>query len=110
MPERPKLLHHMGLVSFRLFCKNLGNLQEFFGQMVYRPTWPKIARTPMEKSNVFWLIVAKYFYIWTQGKGDMADECIQMENLERECDDPEKISEYCCPVDVVHKKMGNILL
>ena len=40
----------------------------------------------------------------------MADECIQMENLERECDDPEKISEYCCPVDVVHKKMGNILL
>ena len=47
MPERPKLLHHMGLVSFRLFCKNLGNLQEFFGQMVYRPPWPKIARTPM---------------------------------------------------------------
>ena len=37
----------MGLVSFRLFCKNLGNLQEFFGQMVYRPPWPKIARTPM---------------------------------------------------------------
>ena len=23
---------------FRLFCKNLGNLQELFGQMVYRPT------------------------------------------------------------------------
>ena len=23
----------MALVSFRLFCKNLGNLQEFFGQM-----------------------------------------------------------------------------
>ena len=37
MPVRPMLLHHMGLVSFRLFCKNLGNLQEFFGQMVYRP-------------------------------------------------------------------------
>ena len=47
MPERPKLLYHMGLVSFRLFCKNLGNLQEFFGQTVYRPPWPKIARTPM---------------------------------------------------------------
>ena len=47
MPVRPKLLHHMGLVSFRLFCENLGNLQEFFGQMVYCAPWPKIARTPM---------------------------------------------------------------
>ena len=39
------------LVSVRLFCKNLGKLQKFFGQMVYRPTPPhplaKIARTPM---------------------------------------------------------------
>ena len=26
--------------SFRLFCENLGNLHEFFGQMVYRPPWP----------------------------------------------------------------------
>ena len=50
MPVRPMfsmLLHRMALVSFRLFCKNLGNLQEFFGQMVYRPPSPKIARTPM---------------------------------------------------------------
>ena len=47
MPVQPMLLHRMALVSFRLFCKNLGNLQEFFGQMVYRPPWPKIARTPM---------------------------------------------------------------
>ena len=37
MPGRPVLLHRMALVSFRLFCKNLGNLHEFFGQMVYRP-------------------------------------------------------------------------
>ena len=37
----------MILVSSRLFCKNLGNLQEFFGQMDYRPPWQKIARTPM---------------------------------------------------------------
>ena len=37
----------MALVSFRLFCKNLGNLQEFFGQMDYRPPWQKITRTPM---------------------------------------------------------------
>ena len=47
MPGRPMLLHRMALVSFRLFCKNLGNLHEFFGQMVYRSPWPKIARTPM---------------------------------------------------------------
>ena len=47
MPIRPTLLQCMALVSFRLFCKNLGNLQEFFGKMVYRPSWKKIARTPM---------------------------------------------------------------
>ena len=43
----------MALVSFRLFCKNLGNLQEFFGQMVYRPPWPKIARTPMDWAEAY---------------------------------------------------------
>ena len=48
MPVRgPMLLHRMALVSFRLFCKNLGNLQEFFGKMVYRPPWLKTARTHM---------------------------------------------------------------
>ena len=36
MPVRPMLLHRMALVSFRLVCKNLGNVQEVFGQMVYR--------------------------------------------------------------------------
>ena len=52
MPVQPMLLHRMALVSFRLFCKNLVNLQEFFGQMVYRPPWPKIARTPMMPFNL----------------------------------------------------------
>ena len=48
MLVRPMLLHRMALVSVRLFCKNLGNLQEFFGQMVYcPPPRQKIARTPM---------------------------------------------------------------
>ena len=47
MLVRPMLLYRMALVSVRLFGKNLGNLQEFFGQMVYRPPWQKIARTPM---------------------------------------------------------------
>ena len=41
MPVRPTLLHHMALVSFLLFRKNLGNLQEFFGQIVYRPPLAK---------------------------------------------------------------------
>ena len=47
MPVRPTLLHRMALVSFLLFRKNLGKLREFFGLMVYRPPWQKIARTPM---------------------------------------------------------------
>ena len=49
MLVRPMLLHRMAFVSVRLFCKNLGNLQEFLGEMVYRPPWQKIARTPMTK-------------------------------------------------------------
>ena len=51
---RPMLLHRMALVSVRRFCKNLGNLQEFFGQTVYRPPWQKIARTPMCFSMTHW--------------------------------------------------------
>ena len=43
----------MALVSFRLFSKNLGNLEEFFGQMDYRPPWQKIARTPLIKYTMF---------------------------------------------------------
>ena len=52
MPVWPTLLHHTALVSFLLFRKNLGNLQEFFGQIVYRPPWQKIARTPMDMMHV----------------------------------------------------------
>ena len=40
---RPMLVHRMTLVSFRLFRKNnLGNLREFFGQMVHRPPGKKL--------------------------------------------------------------------
>ena len=35
------------LVRTMLFRRNLSNLQEFFGQMVYRLPWQEIARTPM---------------------------------------------------------------
>ena len=41
MPVRPTLL----------FRKTLGNLREFFGQIVYRPPWQKIARTPMDETD-----------------------------------------------------------
>ena len=44
---RPMSVHSMTLASFRLSRKNLGNLREFFGQMVHRPSWQKTARTPM---------------------------------------------------------------
>ena len=40
-------MYRIALVSFRLFRKNLGNLQEFFGQMVHRHPLAKSARTPM---------------------------------------------------------------
>ena len=43
---------NMALISFRLFRKNLGNLGDFFGQMVYRPPWQKIFRTPMPNNKV----------------------------------------------------------
>ena len=60
MLVRPMLLHRMALVSVRLFCKNLGKLQELFGQVVYRPPWQKIARTPMminiKSSEGLWIL------------------------------------------------------
>ena len=40
-------LHRMALVSVRLCCKNLGNLQEFFGQMVYRLPPPPGKKLPV---------------------------------------------------------------
>ena len=42
----------MTLVCFLLFRKNLGNLREFFGQMVHRPPWQKTARTPMARIRI----------------------------------------------------------
>ena len=43
------LVYRMTLVSLRLFHKNLGNLQEFFGQLVHSLPLPglKMAPTPM---------------------------------------------------------------
>ena len=38
---------NMALISFPIFHKNLGNLRNCFGQMVYRTPWQKISRTPM---------------------------------------------------------------
>ena len=73
MPVRPTLLHRMALVSVLLFRKNLGNLREFFGQMVYRP--PLAKNCPyayVEESNIethdceFW----NFFSIWNQNQMD----------------------------------------
>ena len=52
MLVRSMLLHRMALVSVRLFCKNLGNLQEFFGQMVYRPPLAKNCPYAYESSSL----------------------------------------------------------
>ena len=49
---RPMFLQY-GRISFRLFRKNLGNLRDFFGQMVYRPLWQKNSRTPMALALFF---------------------------------------------------------
>ena len=68
MLVRPMLLHRMALVSVRLFCKNLGNLQEFFGQMVYRPPWQKIARTPMTPRRAFCILVKDIYMGTRSGK------------------------------------------
>ena len=43
--HRPMLVHCITLIPFRLIRKNLGNLREFFGQMVHRLPRQKIART-----------------------------------------------------------------
>ena len=47
MPVRP--MCNTALLSFRLFRKNLGNLQDFLGQMVYRTPWQKNSYTPMSE-------------------------------------------------------------
>ena len=39
------LVHCLTLIPFRLIRKNLGNLREFFEQMVHRLPRQKIART-----------------------------------------------------------------
>ena len=50
---------NMALISFRLFLKNLGNLKDIFGQMVYRPPWQKISSTPMQGQKRFSAICMK---------------------------------------------------
>ena len=54
---------NIALISFRLFHKNLGNLRDFFGQMVYRPPWQKISRTPMTGNMCNYLTSAIISYI-----------------------------------------------
>ena len=54
---------NMALVSFRIFCKNLGYLRELFGQMVYRfPPPPPLAK------NFPYAYAQRSVYRWCFGK------------------------------------------
>ena len=53
MLVRPTLLNRMALVSFLLLRKNLGNLREFFGQIVYRPPLAKNFPYAYDRQGVF---------------------------------------------------------
>ena len=58
MPVRP-MLCCIVWPSFLFDCtflKNLGNFWEFFAQMVYRPHWQKISRTPMNLSRLLFFV------------------------------------------------------
>ena len=46
MPGRPMLLQY-GPHFFSTLSEKFGQLERFFGQMVYRPPWQKITPTPM---------------------------------------------------------------
>ena len=68
------------LVSVRLFCKNLGNLQKFFGQMVNPPPpGQKKARTPMTSRPLCecklvpcsWSLHWDMSIVYLQGKTDL---------------------------------------
>ena len=56
---------NMALISFRLFRKNLGNLGDFFGQMVYRPPWQKISRTPMDVCTLKQQCVTQVMHVYS---------------------------------------------
>ena len=51
----------MVLVSFRLFCKNLVHLREFFGQMVYRPPLAKNFPYAYGPVGSYMLVFTVYF-------------------------------------------------
>ena len=54
---------NMALISFRLFRKNLGNLKDFFGQMVYRPPWRKKFPYAYELYlQALWVALLKRFF------------------------------------------------
>ena len=57
MRVRPMLLRRPSFL-FDCFVKIWEKGQKFFGQMVYRPPWQKIARTPM-------LTISRNVYVTT---------------------------------------------
>ena len=53
MRVRPMLLRRPSFL-FDCFVKIWKKGQKFFGQMVYRPPWQKIARTPMSPTQPYY--------------------------------------------------------
>ena len=62
---------NMALISFRLFRKNLGNLPDFFGQMVYRPPGKKFPIRLSKNGNplLFPVTQARYWGVGVGGGG-----------------------------------------
>ena len=75
MPVRLTLLHRIALVSFVPFRKNLGNLGEFFGQMVYRP--PPPPPPPLAKKLPVRLCLDKLFPILPDKGEDAIDMSVK---------------------------------
>ena len=61
-------MHHMAIVSFRLFRKNLGNLREFFGKCSTAP--------PPGKKKIRYAYDSKRLYFET---GDIPFDCFVMD-------------------------------
>ena len=69
---------NMALISFRLFRKNLGNLRDVFGQMVYRPPWQKSSHTPMIKDRFF---LESCAFVYTVSKNAVSVSNVSAVNL-----------------------------
>ena len=70
---RPMLVHCVTLVSFRLFGKILGNLREFFGQIVHRPPPAKNCSYAYEQKHKIPINWMKKIFLVCNPKIDQQD-------------------------------------